>query len=80
MPYIILEDESLCDGPQFEQQVLALDEKIALFRLPAADGVKRIQVGSFVHPKIVSQMADTDAFSEQVKDTHRCGCAPVGCD
>ena len=69
MPSIILEDESLRDGLQFERKVLALDEKIAIFQLLVKAGVSRIQVGSFVHPKIVPQMADTDEFIRRVKDT-----------
>ena len=69
MPEVILEDESLRDGLQFEQQVLLLDEKMAIFHSLVAAGVNRIQVGSFVHPKIVPQMADTDLLIERVKDT-----------
>ena len=69
MPNVILEDESLRDGLQFEQQVLSLEDKITIFRLLVAAGVQRIQVGSFVHPKIVPQMADTEQFVAQVKAT-----------
>jgi hydroxymethylglutaryl-CoA lyase len=69
MPAVILEDQSLRDGLQFEQRVLSLDERIALFELLAASGFSRIELGSFVHPEIVPQMADTEAFIERVKDT-----------
>jgi hydroxymethylglutaryl-CoA lyase len=68
MPFVVLEDESLRDGLQFEQKVLALAEKVSLFRLLAAAGVPRVQVGSFVHPKVVPQMADTDEFIQTVCD------------
>lgn len=68
MPAVVLEDESLRDGLQFEQKILALEEKLSLFRLLAAAGVKRLQVGSFVHPKVVPQMADTDEFIQTVRD------------
>jgi len=68
MPTVILEDESLRDGLQFEQKILALEEKLSLARLLAAAGVKRLQVGSFVHPKVVPQMADTDEFIQTVRD------------
>ncbi len=57
---VILEDETLRDGLQFEKMVLSLEEKLTLFHLLVEAGVKRIQVGSFVHPKIVPQMADTE--------------------
>lgn len=67
MPAVILEDESLRDGLQFEQKILALEEKLSIFRLLAAAGVKRLQVGSFVHPKVVPQMADTDEFIQTVR-------------
>ncbi len=68
MPTVILEDESLRDGLQFEQKILALEEKLSLFRLLAAAGLKRLQVGSFVHPKVVPQMADTEEFIRTVRD------------
>jgi hydroxymethylglutaryl-CoA lyase len=57
---VILEDETLRDGLQLEEKVLSLEEKVDIFNLLVDAGVKRIQVGSFVHPKIVPQMADTE--------------------
>jgi len=68
MPTVILEDESLRDGLQFEQKILALEDKLSLFRLLAGAGVKRLQVGSFVHPKVVPQMADTEDFIQTVRN------------
>jgi len=62
MTRVILEDESLRDGLQFEQRILPLEEKLALFHLLVNAGVKRLQVGSFVHPHLIPQMADTDEF------------------
>lgn len=59
---VVLEDESLRDGLQNERRVLRLDEKLELVRLLAAAGVRRVQVGSFVDPRRVPQMADTDAL------------------
>lgn len=59
-PELLLEDEALRDGLQMESKVLGLDEKLELFRLLEGAGIRRIQVGSFVHPGIVPQMADTD--------------------
>lgn len=69
MVNILLEDESLRDGLQFEQQILTLDEKITLFHLLRTAGVQRIQLGSFVNPKVVPQMADTHEFIQEVKDS-----------
>lgn len=59
---ILLEDEALRDGLQMEARIFTLEEKLKLFQLLQKAGIPRIQVGSFVHPKIVPQMADTDAF------------------
>jgi hydroxymethylglutaryl-CoA lyase len=67
MPTVVLEDESLRDGLQFEQKILTLAEKVSLFRLLAAAGVRRLQAGSFVHPKIVPQMADTEELIRAVR-------------
>jgi len=57
---ILLEDEALRDGLQIESQLFTVAQKIELFKLLKSAGVRRIQVGSFVHPKIVPQMAATD--------------------
>ncbi len=57
---ILLEDEAMRDGLQIESQVFTIEQKLELFQLLAAAGLRRIQVGSFVHPKVVPQMADTD--------------------
>lgn len=57
---ILLEDEALRDGLQIESQLFTVAQKIELFELLKSAGVRRIQVGSFVHPKIVPQMAATD--------------------
>lgn len=59
---LLLEDEALRDGLQVESRIFSLEEKLKIFDLLKGAGVKRIQVGSFVHPKIVPQMADTDEF------------------
>jgi len=60
MPGLLLEDESLRDGLQIESQLLSTEQKIELFNMLCRAGVSRIQVGSFVNPKVVPQMADTD--------------------
>ena len=60
METVIFEDETLRDGLQMESRILDLEEKIRIFNLLVEAGVKRIQVGSFVHPEAVPQMADTD--------------------
>ena len=63
---LLLEDEALRDGLQIESQLFTIEQKIELFNLLKSAGVKRIQVGSFVHPKIVPQMADTDELIKTI--------------
>jgi hydroxymethylglutaryl-CoA lyase len=48
------------DGLQMEKQVVPLDTKEDWIRRVMAAGVDIVQVGSFVHPEKVPQMADTD--------------------
>jgi hydroxymethylglutaryl-CoA lyase len=57
---LLLEDQTLRDGLQMESRIFSLAEKVRLFQLIKSSGIKHIQVGSFVHPKRVPQMADTD--------------------
>lgn len=59
---VLLEDGALRDGLQAESRIFNLDEKVSLFEKLKMAGVAQIQVGSFVHPEIVPQMADTDAL------------------
>lgn len=63
---IILEEESLRDGLQMESIVLSLGQKLKLFEMMFEAGLKRIQVGSFVHPEVVPQMADTDQLVQMI--------------
>ena len=69
MESILLEDESLRDGLQFEKKIFSLADKLTLFNRLKNAGVRRIQVGSFVNPKVVPQMADTDQFVVEVATT-----------
>jgi hydroxymethylglutaryl-CoA lyase len=58
----ILHEVGLRDGLQMEKQVVPLDQKIRWTEGLLAAGVDIIQLGSFVHPGKVPQMADTDAL------------------
>jgi hydroxymethylglutaryl-CoA lyase len=49
------------DGLQIEPTILTTDQKLELLAAIAEAGVKEIEVGSFVNPKAVPQMADTEA-------------------
>lgn len=48
------------DGLQNEKQRISTEVKIELIRRLAAAGVDTIEAGSFVSPKWVPQMADTN--------------------
>ncbi|KRE17350.1 hydroxymethylglutaryl-CoA lyase [Bosea sp. Root483D1] len=49
----------LRDGLQIEPRILATDEKLALAEHLVAAGLRDIEIGSFVSPRLVPQMADT---------------------
>lgn len=57
---IIVHEVGLRDGLQMETQAVPTERKLAWIRALAAAGINIIQVGSFVHPAKVPQMADTD--------------------
>ncbi len=48
------------DGLQNEKKLLSVEEKLELIEAVADAGFPVIEVGSFVHPKAVPQMANTD--------------------
>jgi hydroxymethylglutaryl-CoA lyase len=57
---IILHEVGPRDGLQMERQVVPTEQKLRWIRSLIATGVDAVQVGSFVHPEKVPQMADTD--------------------
>jgi hydroxymethylglutaryl-CoA lyase len=59
---IILEEQGLRDGIQNLDKIVPTETKLAYINRLVAAGLTRIQVGSFVHPKFVPQMADTDTL------------------
>lgn len=63
---VLIEDEFLRDGLQNEQVVLSVEDKLLFLDAIEASGVRRIQLGSFVHPKYVPQMANTDELFERL--------------
>ena len=54
------------DGLQNEKQILAVDDKVSLINGMTDAGLSVIEVGSFVHPKAVPQMADTDEVFRRI--------------
>lgn len=57
---ITLCEVGLRDGLQNEKTILPTEQKVELLRGLMDAGFKVIEVGSFMHPKAVPQMADTD--------------------
>jgi len=55
------------DGLQNEKQILETEDKVHLIEAVAEAGVPVIEVGSFVHPKAVPQMADTDEVFRRIR-------------
>jgi len=51
------------DGIQNEKKILSTKAKVELIRLAVEAGAPRIEVTSFVNPKLVPQMADADEVS-----------------
>jgi hydroxymethylglutaryl-CoA lyase len=62
MAELIIHDVGPRDGLQIEKTTVPTERKIAWIDALIASGVDIVQVGSFVHPEKVPQMADTDAL------------------
>jgi hydroxymethylglutaryl-CoA lyase len=60
MQRIILHEVGMRDGLQMESATVPLEKKVQWLEALAGTGLDVIQVGSFVHPTRVPQMADTD--------------------
>ena len=57
----------LRDGIQNEKKLLSVEEKLDLLDAVVASNIKIIEIGSFVHPKAVPQMADTGEVAKRMK-------------
>lgn len=60
MADINIHEVGLRDGLQIEKQIVPLENKVAWVNGLLASGIEMIQLGSFVNPEKVPQMADTD--------------------
>jgi len=56
------------DGLQNESVVLVTEDKVELIGMLAAAGLRRIEIASFVNPRLVPQMADGDAVIAALPD------------
>lgn len=60
MEKLIIHEVGMRDGLQAENEIVPTEQKIKWIRQLAETGVDIIQTGSFVNPKRMPQMADTD--------------------
>lgn len=60
MQELIIHEVGPRDGLQVEKQAVPFEQKVAWIEGLAASGVDIVQVGSFVNPEKMPQMADTD--------------------
>jgi hydroxymethylglutaryl-CoA lyase len=57
---IVITDVGPRDGLQNQRKILSIKQRVELIRAISAAGVPQIEVGSFVSPKAVPAMAETD--------------------
>jgi hydroxymethylglutaryl-CoA lyase len=57
---IVLHEVGLRDGLQMEKQLVPFEQKVRWAEALLQSGIDILQLGSFVHPEKVPQMADTD--------------------
>lgn len=57
------------DGLQNEKVHFSTAQKVTLINKAVEAGIKRLEVASFVHPKLIPQMADAEAVVADLPDT-----------
>lgn len=55
------------DGLQNEKTMLTVEQKVELIEKSVQAGARIVEIGSFVHPKAVPQMADTDEVARRIR-------------
>jgi len=68
---LVIHEVGLRDGLQIEARTVPTDQKVSWAEGMIAAGVDIIQLGSFVHPEKVPQMADTDRLFAHFLGTGR---------
>ncbi|HMO38532.1 MAG TPA: hydroxymethylglutaryl-CoA lyase [Saprospiraceae bacterium] len=63
---VTLEEQGLRDGLQTLPMTIPTEQKLRWIDQLVAAGLKRLQVASFVHPRIVPQMADADELCRRL--------------
>jgi hydroxymethylglutaryl-CoA lyase len=67
MAEVLIHEVGFRDGLQMEHQTVPFETKLAWIERMFASGVDIVQVGSFVHPTRVPQMADTDRLFAEIR-------------
>jgi hydroxymethylglutaryl-CoA lyase len=65
--FVEIHEEGPREGFQIEKKIYPIEKRIELIDMLSDAGLKRIQVGSFVSPKYVPQMADTAELFQRIK-------------
>jgi len=65
--FVEFREEGPREGFQIEKNIYPIEQRIELIDMLSETGLKRIQVGSFVSPKYVPQMADTGELFQRIK-------------
>lgn len=68
MPSVEIIEVSPRDGLQNQAAILSVEQRVELVRRLAAAGARRIEVASFVNPKLVPQMAEPEAVVAGLDD------------
>ncbi len=66
----------LRDGLQNTKQVLSVKDRYTVVKQLSKAGLKRIELGSFVPPKLLPQMQDTDKLTKKVLQAQNKGTLP----
>jgi len=67
MAQVILEEQGLRDGLQTVKTLIPTEKKLDWIRQLEDAGIQRIQITSFVHPKLVPQMADAEQLFRSIE-------------
>jgi hydroxymethylglutaryl-CoA lyase len=67
---VVIEEQGLRDGLQNQDVFVPTEKKLQIISALVDAGVKRIQVTSFVNPKMIPQMADADNLCAKLPRTN----------
>jgi hydroxymethylglutaryl-CoA lyase len=65
---VMIQEVGPRDGLQIESRCLNIDQKVAMIRALVDAGLREIEIGSFVNPKAIPQMAGTAEVLDRLPD------------